>query len=133
MNSQSHYHTMTDEQLAEWHQLTTRVQLLTRDLAAARAATEAVQEHARTAEQSHRACLTDAAIHLAQASRRASVLSDAVIRSTQQTGQVLTALKNLLAAFTSAAVLRHQGGWGSEVFLVIAEAEEVLKAIDYPF
>ena len=38
-----HYHSMTDEQLAQWHQLTLQVSTLSGDLTASRAATVAVQ------------------------------------------------------------------------------------------
>lgn len=133
MSTTGHYHSMTDDQLAEWHQLTTRVDQLQRDLAESRKATESVQDKLLDANANLYAAKLEASVRADTLTQQMLANRDMARRNAASVVQCLRALRFLLDAVHLPAVLKHQNEWPREVFLAMQEAEEVVKLLGVPF
>lgn len=133
MNNPDHYHTMTDAQLAEWHQLATRVDKLTRDLATSRAATEQVQAHAAEREGQVRGRLVALQSEVLKLAQQRAELQTANRRLCAEQVQLIRALRGLVDAVS----FIREAGQGEEAYaqlrVTYREALEVLKLVEVPF
>lgn len=127
------YHTLTDDQLAEWHQLTVKVERLTADLAESRKATESVQ---RAAEEAYLKFLTDLrskAQELKELTKRHIYQRDCAQKNAAALVSALAALKQLRDLATDGKISNKKTEWPGEVFRAIEDADEVIRASDIPF
>jgi len=133
MSGPGHYRSMTDDQIAEWHQLVTRNDQLQRDLAESRKATESVQEALMEANANLYAAKLEASVNADTLTQKYLAYRDLTRRNAAGIVQCLRALKSLLEAVHLPAVLAHQQEWPGEVYRAVEEAEEVVKLLDVPF
>lgn len=127
------YHTLTDEQLAEWHQLTTKVDRLTADLAESRKATESVQARAEQERQTLTAELRRRGDRIAELTMK-EIHSMSAVRSTSGALiETLKALKALHDLVMQGQVANKQAQWPGEVFRAVEAAHDALRKYDIPF
>lgn len=133
MNSPNHYRTMTDEQLALWHQQAERLRKAERSAEIATASAEQLQAaHEKDREQLLIELATRANIILDLTMKHGDQLS-ANRRLCGQQVVLVQALRTLVDTIHSPAVLMHQSQWPGEVFRAIEQAAEVLALVEIPF
>jgi hypothetical protein len=127
------FHTLTDEQLAEWHILHTKVERLTADLAESRKATEAVQVAAEEERQKLRAELAGRDNHIAVLLKLNALHQTALRRHAAALVETLTALRRLVAAITQAGEHHNTPEANAVLDKIFLEAQEVILRHDIPF
>lgn len=133
MNPPNHYSSMTDEQLAQWHQLSTRVERLAEELLAANE-----QILTLTAERDIQAAklrgeLSDQACALAALSEKHTNQQQAARRNAAALMVTLEALRLVCRCFAASNMSDARRYSPGEMFRAIAEAEEVLRINGFPF
>lgn len=133
MSAPDHYRTMTDDQLAEWHQLTQRVQVLTRDLAESKLETQAVQNVMHQERRTWADEMNKRADLIVELTSQHQTQRDAARRSAAALVLALRALEALRAVVLEGKVSPDSIHWPGEVFRAVQDADEVIRAYGIPF
>jgi transposase len=129
----NHYSSMTDDQLAQWHQLTQRCDQLERDLAESRKATESVQAGAEIERSELKGRLRTQDDLLAKEILERLSLRNAVRRLCAEQVQTLKALRRLVAALEQFHQCDGMKEARDVLDKVTREAKEVIALLDVPF
>jgi len=129
----NHYHTMTDEQLAQWHQLTTRVEQLTRELALSRRAMEDYQAVAEQECMRLRSALTNSADVVMKLTKQLVDQKSANHRLCAAQVALLKALEALVRWSDGMRVDADTAPYPEEWEKAVREAREVLALNSIPF
>jgi small-conductance mechanosensitive channel len=133
MPGSDHYHTMTDEQIAEWHQLTTKCDRLQAAVDAADVHLERVVRQALAHESTLRGRISALETDLLKSSSHRAELQTAIRNHAAAQVETLRALRRLLAALKQAEQMDGLPEAQKVVSKIANEAAAVVAKYDVPF
>lgn len=133
MNPANHYSTMTDDQLAQWHQLTTEVDRLRAELAQVKREREEEREAQNREYDQWCAQMADRAETIVDLTQKEATQRSMNRRSAAALMEALGALKQLVDCLTADKMEMSRRYWGGEVFRALEHAQEVAAAHGIPF
>lgn len=133
MTSNELFRSMSDDQLAQWHQLTQRVEQLGRDLAEQKGQRAADNDRHAEEVRSLRTELNTRADVIQQLTMSESHQKQAVRRAAAGLVLALKALEALRDLIQEGKVSAKSSEWPGEVFRAVQDADEVIRAYGIPF
>lgn len=127
------YHSLTDEQLAEWHRLTTKCDQLEQAIVIIRKETEGAQALLTEENRTLRAELNRRGDKLAEVAMKEIHAMSSLRSTTGALFETLRAVRRLLAAIEQCDKTGWCAGARDVLTKIIAEATEVVHKYDIPF